>query len=93
MPLEPQTKALLDAMRASGASLDFGQMSAPEARRRMGQTPIARGGAEPVANVEDRRIPGPGGEIPVRIYTPEAAGLTGIGVFTRRRVGAGRSRR
>jgi len=74
MPLEPQTKALLDAMRAAGASLDFGQISAPEARRMMGQTLIARGGAEPVAKVEDRRIPGPAGEIPVRIYIPDAVG-------------------
>jgi len=27
-----------------------------------------------VAKVEDRNIPGPGGEIPVRIYTPEGSG-------------------
>ena len=74
MPLEPQTKALLDAMRASGASLDFGPMPASEARRKLAQTPMARGDAEPVAQVEDRTIPGPGGEIPVRIYTPDAAG-------------------
>nr|WP_281427635.1 alpha/beta hydrolase [Mesobacillus maritimus] len=29
---------------------------------------------EEVGKVEDRRIPGPGGEIPVRIYTPEGEG-------------------
>jgi acetyl esterase len=29
---------------------------------------------EPMASVEDRRIPGPAGDIPVRIYTPDAAG-------------------
>lgn len=74
MPLEPQTKTLLDAMRASGASLDFGQMPASEARRKLAQTPIARENAEPVATVDDRTIPGPGGDIPVRIYTPHAAG-------------------
>ena len=28
----------------------------------------------PVGRVEDRRIPGPAGEIPVRIYTPEGGG-------------------
>ena len=27
-----------------------------------------------VANVENRKIPGPGGEIPVRVYTPEGTG-------------------
>ena len=30
--------------------------------------------ALPLASVEDRRIPGPAGEIPVRIYTPEGEG-------------------
>jgi acetyl esterase len=34
--------------------------------------PPATGVAEPVASVEDRRIPGPAGEIPVRVYTPDA---------------------
>ncbi|HKD66841.1 MAG TPA: alpha/beta hydrolase [Candidatus Binataceae bacterium] len=72
MPLEPQTKALLDAMTASGASLDFGQMSAAEARRQMEANPVTRGNAEPVAKVEDRQIRGPGGALAVRIYTPEA---------------------
>ena len=43
MPLEPQTKALLDAMKAAGASLDFGDLPAAEARRRMDQTPVGRG--------------------------------------------------
>jgi|SRR5579885_1118019 acetyl esterase len=73
MALEPQTRALLDAMLAAGASLDFGQMPPQEARRRMEANPIARGTAEPIAKVEDRRIPGPAGELGVRIYTPEAS--------------------
>jgi len=30
--------------------------------------------AEPVASVKDQTIPGAGGEIPIRIYTPEGAG-------------------
>jgi acetyl esterase len=81
MPVEPQTKALLDAMRASGASLDFGDLSASEARRRMEQTPIARGVPEPVAKVEDRLIPGPGGELAIRIYTPDAPGPLPVLVY------------
>ena len=72
MPLEPQTKAMLDAMKAADASLDFGPMSAVEARRTMESSPVARGAAEPVAKVEDRLIPGPGGQLAVRIYTPDA---------------------
>src|SRR5438552_11890278 len=81
MPLEPQTKALLDAMRASGASLDFGDLSASETRRRMEQTPIARGAPEPVAKVEDRLIPGPGGELAIRIYTPDGPGPLPVLVY------------
>lgn len=29
---------------------------------------------EPVGNVDDRKIPGPDGSIPIRIYTPQGAG-------------------
>ncbi len=43
----------------------------PEAAREMHRVASAAAGAPaPVKNVEDRGIPGPGGEIPVRIYTP-----------------------
>jgi acetyl esterase len=76
MPLEPQTKALLDAMNAAGASLEFGTMSAEQARRKMETNPVARGAAEPVAKVEDRSIPGPAGSLTIRIYTPAAAAPT-----------------
>ncbi len=72
MPLEPQTRALLQAMAKAGASLDFGTMSAAQARRRMEANPVARGCAEAVGKVEDRTIAGPGGALPVRIYTPQA---------------------
>jgi acetyl esterase len=72
MPLEPQTKALLDAMRAAGASLEFERMSPAQARHQMEQTAVTRGAGEAVAKVEDRVIPGPGGGLTVRIYTPDA---------------------
>jgi len=32
----------------------------------------------PIGKVEDRRIPGPGGEIPIRIYTPAGGGPKGV---------------
>ena len=35
----------------------------------------------PLAGVEDRTIPGPAGEIPVRIYTPEGSGPFPVVVF------------
>ncbi len=37
--------------------------------------------AEKVAKVEDRKIPGPAGEIPIRIYTPEGTGPFPVLVF------------
>ncbi len=70
MPLDPQARAVLDQLAALGGA-PLSSMSVADARRMM----EALGGlrvAEPeaVASVTDRRIPGPGGEIPIRIYTP-----------------------
>ena len=76
MPLDPQAQALLEQMAefrlvpnhqktAQQARADTIERSA--AMREMGGDP------EPVARVEDRLIPGPGGDLPVRIYTPEGA--------------------
>lgn len=80
MPLDPQTKAYLDQMDA----LQMPPLSALEpAMIRQGiaaqyaDAPLG----EPVANVENRTIPGPAGEIPVRIYTPEGSGPFPILVF------------
>ncbi|HVU68610.1 MAG TPA: alpha/beta hydrolase fold domain-containing protein [Ktedonobacteraceae bacterium] len=73
MPLDPQTKAYLDEM----AALNMPAMSAfpPEVIRQGIAAQFAQAPAgEPVAKVENRTIPGPAGEIPVRIYTPEGTG-------------------
>jgi acetyl esterase len=68
MPLDPQARAVLDMLAALGAPA-VGTVPAPEARIAMAMQPLPPGA--PVANVEDRAIPGPAGQIPVRIYTPE----------------------
>src|SRR5262249_52310932 len=63
--------ALLDQMAAQAA----GQPPPTLAQRRAGvgrASPIAVP-LEPVAAVEDRRIPGPNGEVPIRIYRPQGA--------------------
>lgn len=65
MPLDPQVKALLDAQ--ASAPKPFEQTVA-EARATMLARPRLPG--PPMAHEEDRRIPGPGGEIPIRIYRP-----------------------
>jgi acetyl esterase len=70
MPLDPQARAVLDQFAMSGMPL-FHEMSVAEARQAIMALAAASGEPPAVAKVEDRRIPGPQGEIPVRIYTPE----------------------
>ena len=71
MPLDPQAQAVLEATAALGLPPNH-TVSAQEARANAKLRPRAPG--PEVAKVEDRNIPGPGGEIPVRIYTPEGSG-------------------
>ena len=74
MPLDPQVQALLDQMAAlNGPPI---HTLTPELVR-MGikmQLANAPGEPEPVARVVNRTIPGPAGEIPVRIYIPAGSG-------------------
>jgi len=67
MALHPQCKAFLDILAASGGK-PLEQLPVAEAR----QVPMALlgfgGPIEPVAEVEDRTVPGPAGPIPVRLY-------------------------
>jgi acetyl esterase len=69
MPLDPQARLVIDNLPPG--LLDV-RSKAPADLRALyeGQTTIFPG--EPVARVENRRIPGPAGEIPVRIYTPKS---------------------
>jgi acetyl esterase len=80
MPLDPFLRALLDQMAASGApSLD--SLPVPQARAMFEAMTVGPSEEVALARVEDRRIPGPGGEIPVRIYTPEGQGPFPVLVF------------
>jgi acetyl esterase len=66
MTLDPQTKAILDAF-ASMPAVDFSTIGAQEYRAMMnGPSMFAPGDA--VARIENRSIPGPGGELPIRLY-------------------------
>src|SRR5262245_12317538 len=79
MPLDPTMKAILDAMpaRFTPETLALG---AAELRRLSKQRP-APASIPQVARVENRRISGPAGEIPVRIYWPEGPGPHPLLVF------------
>ena len=72
MPLDPQVKVLLDMMKGLPS---FSELSPAGARKQISDMRALRN-SEPaaVANVEDRKIPGPAGSIPVRIYTPTGKG-------------------
>ena len=71
--LDPGVRQLLEAIAAMG-NPPVDTLEPAEARRQAVERfqPVA-GVPEPVASVEDRHIPGPAGEIPVRVYMPDAA--------------------
>jgi acetyl esterase len=79
MALDPQMKIVLDAMAAANVPA-FHKLTPVEARRIMSRR-AAQGEPEPVAKVEDRAIPGPAREIPVRIYTPNGPGPFGVCLY------------
>jgi acetyl esterase len=81
MPLDPVVKAMLDQMAASGAPPLSGLP--PVQARESFNTMIAamRTTTTLVARCEDRVIPGPAGEIAVRVYTPEGNGPFPVLVF------------
>ncbi|WP_336038020.1 alpha/beta hydrolase [Halobacterium yunchengense] len=81
MPDEPaaDVQAVLDAIEAMDAP-DYHELTAPEARD------LRRGffdddGADASADAADRTVPGPGLEIPVRVYRPDADGPHPVVVY------------
>lgn len=78
----PEMQAVLDRLSALGPK-PIPTLSPDEARRQPGPMDAVKARLksqgkdatpEPVAAVADRMIAGPGGQIPVRIYTPKGAG-------------------
>ena len=72
MPLDPQAQAVIDTVNSLGLPRRVGG----HPRSRLASTPPrvrVLPGPE-VAAVENRSIPGPDGDVPVRIYTPEGSG-------------------
>ena len=69
MPLDPEAKMLLEQMTT--VVRPFDELSVEEARAAIATLSAAAGEGEAVARVENRTVPGPRGEIPVRVYTPE----------------------
>ena len=72
MPLTPETEAMLKEAAAAGMR-PYQDLSVEEARAQIRKVSAQRGPGEPVAHVENRTIPGPAGEIPVRVYRPDGS--------------------
>jgi acetyl esterase len=70
MALDLQARAFLDQLAAAG-SPPLNALSVPDARQALLTLFATTGEKEPIQRVEDRHIPGPGGPIPIRIYTPQ----------------------
>ena len=68
MPLDPQIVNVMESVAALGLPA-ANTVSADEARANAKKRPRAPG--PEVAKVENRNIPSPDGDVPVRIYTPE----------------------
>ena len=69
MTLDAQAQGLLEAMAAQGMK-DFSEMTVDEARANALAFIDLEGEPEQVADVSDRNVPGPRGDIPVRVYKP-----------------------
>jgi acetyl esterase len=69
MPLDPQARAVLDQLPKID---DETMLALPPTvlRQAMAAMPGTAGPVDDVVRVENRMIPGPAGEIPVRIYAP-----------------------
>jgi acetyl esterase len=71
MTMAPQTRQMMELLEANYPRGEV--LGAAEARRRLAESvkPLV-GTGEPVAKVEDMTIPGPAGDLPVRVYWPSA---------------------
>jgi acetyl esterase len=76
VPVHPEAQTLLQALADQGMP-PIECMTVPQARQATAAFVDLQPPAEDVADVAERAIPGPAGDIPVRIYTP--AGSPGEG--------------
>jgi acetyl esterase len=80
MALDPQVQAFLDQVAAMNLP-PLNTLSVAEAREAAAALSEMHGAPEPVASVDNLGVPGPGGEIPVRVYTPEGSGPLPVLVY------------
>src|SRR5262249_47943685 len=73
MPLDAQTRALLDEMEAAQAP-PLNTLPPEAAREMMFELAKLGGTPDPITHRRDDTVPGPAGDIPIRIYTPAGDG-------------------
>jgi acetyl esterase len=71
MPLDEQSRAVLDQLKDVPG---LHTLAPAEGRKLLDELFTSKGEPEPVGKVENRTIPGPATDIPVRIYTPKGEG-------------------
>jgi acetyl esterase len=71
MPVDPQARALLDQLEALGRP-PMSEQTPEEARAGMAILASLGGTSDEPVPTEDRSVPGPAGDIPVRVYRPES---------------------
>ena len=75
MPLDPQTQAAVKRLQAINFVLTRNLTPEQARRRERALTQLAASNEpEPVAQIEHCSLPGPVGEIPLRMYTPQGRG-------------------
>ena len=82
MPLHPQVQMLVDGMAENPDAKPTHELDVAEAREGYRALAAMFGpGPEVAGGTEDRTIPGPAGEIPVRVYRPDGPGPHGVFIF------------
>lgn len=71
--LNPQVEAYLHELSAEGLPPLY-RLSLPEARETYRELSVPDGEPEAVDAVTDRSVPGPAGDVPIRVYTPTGDG-------------------
>jgi acetyl esterase len=72
VPIDPQAQVILDLINATGFG-DISEMEPAEVRALMASLSVGESPVH-VDRVEDRTIPGPAGDLPIRVYAPAGDG-------------------
>ena len=80
MPPTPETQGLLAMLEEAGGP-DISEQTPEEARVAIAGFAAMQAGAPEPARVEDRTVPGPAGDIPIRVYAAEGDNLPVVMYF------------